>query len=175
MFNSKQFRQLVIRPTLEYLHPTIPYSKEAEDLLFMTAAHESNLGAYLKQIGGPALGIYQMEPATHGDIWDSYLRYKGTIHSLIVDLDSPSELDLGVDNDAHSMLVYNLAYATAMARVHYWRVAEPLPRRIDFSTHAQYLIALGKYAKKYYNTEKGKATAQDYTDAFLNCGGRDAA
>jgi hypothetical protein len=70
--NPKQLRELVIRPVLEYLHPDIPYSHEAEDLLMMIAAHESHLGEYVKQVQGPALGIYQMEPDTlkiHGIIF----------------------------------------------------------------------------------------------------------
>ena len=148
--NAKQLRELVVRPTLEYLDPLIPYSKEAEDLLMMTAAHESHLGTYLKQVGGPALGIYQMEPATHDDIWDNFLKYKIPLANAVT-----------VDNIGgmydHSELITNLAYATAMARVHYWRVPEPLPKD---------LRGLAEYAKKHWNTELGKATAEDYYNAY---------
>jgi len=42
------------------------YSRDAEELLMLTAACESNLGHYFKQLGnGPALGIFQVEPATY--------------------------------------------------------------------------------------------------------------
>ena len=42
------------------------YSRNAEELLMLTAACESNLGHYFKQLGGgPALGIFQVEPATY--------------------------------------------------------------------------------------------------------------
>jgi len=41
------------------------YSRDAEELLMLTAAVESNLGYYIKQVGGgPALGIFQCEPDT---------------------------------------------------------------------------------------------------------------
>lgn len=155
-FNPDQFRELVIRPTLKYLEPEIPYSEEAEDLLFMTAAHESRLGTYLKQINGPALGVYQMEPATHDDIWANFLKYQDKIFWVIDDLRHGS-----------NNLVLDLRYATAMARVHYFRVKEALPKKDKFSTYASYLKALSEYAKKYYNTELGKATADDYYKAFL--------
>lgn len=161
-FNPDQFRELVIRPTLKYLEPEIPYSEEAEDLLFMTAAHESRLGSYLKQINGPALGVYQMEPDTHADIWVNFLEYRDELAWLLDDL-----LSDRLDENYPDSLVFDLRYATAMARVHYFRVKEALPKKDKFSTYASYLKALSEYAKKYYNTELGKATADDYYKAFL--------
>lgn len=157
-FNPDQFRELVIRPTLKYLEPEIPYSEEAEDLLFMTAAHESRLGSYLKQINGPALGVYQMEPATHADIWVNFLEYRDELAWAVDFYDNKGD---------EEPLVFDLRYATAMARVHYFRVKESLPKKDKFSTYASYLKALSEYAKKYYNTELGKATADDYYKAFL--------
>ena len=70
--NKDQFRDL-IRRTLKDI--TL-YSEDAVDLLMMTAAAESNLGEYLRQINGPALGAFQMEPGTHDDIWKNYLNPK---------------------------------------------------------------------------------------------------
>lgn len=160
MINADQLRELVIRPTLKYLEPEIPYSEDAVELLMMTAAHESHLGTYLKQVGGPALGHYQMEPATHKDIWDSYLRYNMGIKWLVEEL-SPKR--------KHEDLITNLKYATAMARVHYYRVPEALPTRKPIKHPDQkeeWIVAMAKYAKKYYNTELGKATWQQYADAY---------
>lgn len=45
MIDPKQFRRLV-NATLTGLRP-VPYSAQAENLLLMTAAHESRLGQYL--------------------------------------------------------------------------------------------------------------------------------
>ena len=160
--NAKQLRELVVRPTLEYLAPAIPYSKEAEDLLMMTAAHESYLGTYLKQVNGPALGIYQMEPATHDDIWYNFILSRENLKDSVTNL-ADSYTEYLVENGksfskyVNRGLISNLAYATAMARVHYWRVPEPLPKD---------LRGLAEYAKKYWNTELGKATADDYYNAY---------
>ena len=160
-FNPEQFRELVVRPTLEYLDPEIPYSREAEDLLLMTAAHESRLGTYLKQINGPALGVYQMEPDTLVDIWDNFLDYKqelsGSVEAMLG----------GLHYWEKEELVTNLMYATAMARVHYWRVPKPLPKEKDYRTRDDYLFALAKYAKDFYNTRLGKATPVDYYEAYV--------
>jgi hypothetical protein len=54
-----QLRSL-IEETLRALEPEVPYSEPAVELLMMTAAAESALGRYIKQIGGPARGIFQI-------------------------------------------------------------------------------------------------------------------
>lgn len=66
MINYNQFKEHVVVPVLKYLEPEIPYSESAVNLLLMTAAHESRGGTYLKQINGPALGVYQMDQLTGG-------------------------------------------------------------------------------------------------------------
>ena len=69
MIDNKQLRECIIKPTLDSLQM---YSQAAEELLVFTCACESLGGTYLKQVKGPALGIYQMEPATYQDIWENY-------------------------------------------------------------------------------------------------------
>ena len=163
--NAKQFRELIVRPTLKYLEPEIPYSTEAEDLLVMTAAHESHLGTYLKQVNGPALGVYQMEPATHADIWENFLEYRDKLAWVVDDL-----LTERLDEDYSDSLVFDLRYATAMARVHYYRDKEAIPKEKDYPTRSEYIDALGAYAKRVYNTELGKATANQYVKDYLKYG-----
>ena len=68
-----QLRREVLRPTLRYLEL---WSPAAENLVIGTAAHESGGCRYLTQIGGPALGLYQIEPATHDDLWTNFLAYR---------------------------------------------------------------------------------------------------
>lgn len=41
------------------------FKPECVELLCMIAAHESMLGKYRKQIKGPALSLFQIEPRTH--------------------------------------------------------------------------------------------------------------
>lgn len=150
MLDATQFREHIVRPALQALDPEIPYSLTAENLLMGTAMQESNL-TYLVQINGPALGVFQMEPNTHRDIWKNYLH---------VDCGRPflahkilrNDLDYGDTRDER--LVWDLQYATQMARVHYWRVPAPLP--------ADNPHDLAKYWKRHYNTHLGRGRREEF-------------
>jgi hypothetical protein len=165
MIDFGQFKEHVVIPTLKYLDSEIPYSEEAVDLLLLTCAHESRGGTYLRQKGMTgtegAFGVYQMELATEEDIFSSYLKYRQPLLGMIEEMVPDYDQDVTVPKE--SQLITNLAYATAMARVHYWRVAEALPSKDDIG----YMPKLGIYAKKYYNTHLGKATSSDYIIDYL--------
>lgn len=158
--NPTQLKEYIIEPTLKELDLSLNklnlYSKSAVNLLLGTCAQESLMGYYLHQIKGPALGIYQMEPATHDDIWNNYLKYNQALETKLrciayyFNYNPPTSA-----KPAPSLLVYSLRYATAMCRVHYLRVSEALPEADD-------VLALANYWKKYYNTEKGKGTVTDF-------------
>lgn len=150
--NCNQLRTLIVRPTLKYLDL---WSEAAEELILGTAAQESQLGTYIHQLGtGPALGIYQCEPATQRDIWENYLAHNPVLSSKIAGLSATVIL-----NSKDNQIVWNLAYATAMCRVHYLRVPKPLPAEDD-------LQALGEYWKQYYNTPAGSGTAVQFVDNY---------
>jgi hypothetical protein len=157
MIDFNQFKEHVVVPTLKYLDSEIPYSEEAVDLLMLTCAHESRGGTYLRQKGMTgnrgAFGVYQMEMATHKDIWENFINFRRGWTGFIME-----------QNEDYTRLVSDLAYATAMARVHYWRVPEALPSKGD----TNYMSALGDYAKKYYNTHLGKATSSKYVTDYLD-------
>lgn len=143
--NLNQLKQDIILPTLSILQA---YSDDAMNLLVFTCAVESNGGEYVKQINGPALGIYQMEPTTHTDIWSNFIRRNVRLQQIIgLNFNCPTIPD-------PDRLVYDLRYATMMARLHYMRFSEMLP---DTNNHDD----LFDYYKKYYNTEFGKATKAD--------------
>jgi hypothetical protein len=141
----EQFTEYVITPVLTDLDM---WSPAAVILLLGTAAVESGL-KYIHQIGGPALGIYQMEPATHDDIYFNYLKYQpGLEHRIRQYVPRPLAAEM----------IYNMAYATAMCRLHYMRVREPLP-----------LITgedMARYHKKYYNTVLGATDVRHSTPIF---------
>ncbi len=137
----------VIRPVLESLGMG---GESAENLLLGTAAHESLMGHYLKQECGPALGIYQVEPNTHADIYNNYLCYHPVIKERVERFSMNTSI-LGREVE----IIGNLQYATVITRVIYYRVAEKLPDADD-------LDGLAKYWKKYYNTELGKGTIEDF-------------
>lgn len=150
MLNCEQLRSLIINPALSKLQV---YTKNAEELLVFTCAAESDGGTYLAQIKGPALGIYQMEPSTYHDIWINHIQYNLRLATLM-------GMHFGCARIPEpERLMYDLNFATAMTRLHYMRVKEPLPDAGDKN-------ALWEYYKKYYNTEKGKATKEKAITAY---------
>lgn len=140
----------VIRISIE---PFGWWSQEAEELLLMTAAHESGLGKYTTQIKGPALGMYQMEPSTLAGTYRNWINYRPDVAKKIVDISGVSRPDRG-------QLQFNLIYSTIMARIKYRRAKGKLPPASD-------VWAMAEYAKDNYNTYMGAATPSDYCDAYI--------
>lgn len=149
--DSKQFRSLIVRPALSEIGL---HSDAAEELLMLTAAQESKLGYYIHQIKGPALGPFQMEPATYNDIWDNYLRFKPELAEKIKRIAGVHTIIPPAD-----MMVYNLKLAAAMARIHYLRVPHSLPTEDD-------VAGLAKYWKDHYNTYLGAGTPEEAMENY---------
>lgn len=145
--DAAQLRAYVVSPTLTEIGM---HSEAAEDLVMGTAAQESHL-KYVHQLdGGPAKGLFQMEPETHDDIWNNWLVYKrdtweGIKRALEFDGFRPSA----------ERMVWDLKYAAIMCRVHYRRVSEALPEYGDIDGYA-------RYWKKYYNTVHGAGTREEF-------------
>lgn len=143
MLNKDSFKQKIE----QVLHEMNAYSEEAVQLLLGTCAQESAFGTYRKQLGGgPALGVFQMEPATFNDIKENYLKYKPALESKIMLLSNVTELK--ADD-----LVENDALAICMARTHYMRVRAGIPANLQ---------GQAEYWKKYYNTPLGKGKVEEY-------------
>jgi hypothetical protein len=152
MIDLSQLRLLVIRPTLYSLASGgISYSLAAENLILGTGLHESNY-QYLAQIDGPALGFWQMEPATFMDCWTNYINYRVPLRMAMLGL-------CGSVYPEPQALVTNLALACAMARVKYARSPEPLPDAEDAG-------AQSAYYKQWYNSSEGAATMAQVLPAF---------
>ena len=116
-----------------------------------TCAQESLLGTYRHQVNGPALGIFQMEPGDHDDIWKNFLAYKP---SLAIDGKQLLNGFTGGTPPA-ALLETNDAYAIFMARVHYARCPKALPLATD-------LNGLWMYYKVNYNSINGAATQAEF-------------
>jgi hypothetical protein len=148
----------VIEPALRYLcawNPSIN-SEAAINLLVGIAAQESGGGRFLRQKGGgPALGIYQIEPATHDDLWQNYLKYHNKLREIAL---NASTRQSSCSCRVHE-LIYNNFYATVIARLLLWRIAEPLPPAHD-------VWEMGAYWKKHWNTNIGKGTVEDFVDNY---------
>ena len=115
----------------------LPANQNAVELLMETCAVESDFMTYNKQINGPALGIFQMEPDTLHDIRENYIKYRPELHEFL----EGNLLDI--------------EYAIIMARIHYMRVSTSIP-----STR----LLRAKYWKKHYNTHLGKGTVDKYME-----------
>jgi hypothetical protein len=120
------------------------YSEQANTLLLMIAAHESMGGKYRKQIKGPALSVFQIEPVTHDSIWDN--------------CDSIAMLSkkCGFVRDV-KQLEFNDDYAVFVARCYLLMDKNPLPKTLN---------EMATYCKSYWN-RTGKATAEVYMKDYL--------
>lgn len=145
--DPKQVHKFIIKPTLEQLGLG---GLAAERLVLGTALTESGLQFISQVPSGIAKGIYQMEKATHDDIWDNFLKYKDVISSKVQDLFIHS-----FTGSNFEQLCGNLYYATAMCRIHYLRQKEPIPKEDD-------LTGMANYWKKYYNTPLGAGKPEDF-------------
>lgn len=101
---------------------------------------------------GPALGLVQMEPATHDDIWVNYLAYQPELRARVNALLAPYP-------PRTKQLVGNLNYAVAMARLLYWRSPAALAPAGDIAGHAAVW-------KRIYNTPLGKGREADFVERY---------
>ena len=178
--NPDQLLNHIIVPTLKMLDPVIPYSNDAAILLLGTAAQESNCGHEVKQVGGgPAVGIFQMEPKTIADILVNYLKYREDKLLSVLNMSFTARDSCGIElsdfvrkynngiafgrpkliDSLNSEFMMNPMLACAFARVQYYRVSEPLPSFHDDDAFAWYW-------KKHYNTHSGKGTVDEYINNF---------
>lgn len=146
--------------------PTEAYANRVCRLLYMTAAHESDRFKTRRQYGfNPnsttgAFSFWQMERGAIEDAlqwitlhFDAAQRIKKLLHQQ--DLQSVKsgyrQVLKRIQTSDGDML------ACILARVYYLQKPGTIP-----STN----IKRAQYAKKYWNTELGKATPKDYADAF---------
>jgi len=179
MIARDHLHRFVIRPTLLHLGM---HSVAAAQLCFGTIAHESRGGYYLAQIGGgPALGIAQVEPATHRDNWANFLRFRddddpetNLIGDRVAAMVPPAAWADGQmvrSGDgrmervpADWLLATDLAYAVAMMRVKYWRVTEALPEMGDIRGFA-------RYWDTHYNANPDHGTEDEFVAAYRHFSG----
>lgn len=151
MLNNTQFRVNLLRPTLQAIDM---WSLAAENLLMGTAMVESSL-TYLKQIGGgPAVGLFMMEPLTYCDLAHRVRCYQAPINTKIIGLLKFLALPYEAD-----FLIGNITAAIVMARLKYWFDSEPLPEAADF-------VALAALHKRVYNTALGATDLDKSTEIF---------
>ena len=120
------------------------YTHDAVELLMLTAAQETHCGRYIRQVKGPALGIFQMEPSSYSDLIQWLERTKPELYEACQKWVIP-EVNTGFN------LMGNLPYQIVMARAFYYRKPGKLPSHKN-------LGAVAAYWKKWFNTHLGKGT-----------------
>lgn len=149
MISPNDLRTYVIGPVCDRLELG---GDAVEELLLGTAMQESGCGKYLHQRGGPALGVWQMEPATHDDIWLNFLKFRAPLAGAIAGF-----IFSGLPQS--HQLIGNLYYACAMARMQYFRSPLKVPKAGDLEGQATMY-------KVVFNTVLGKATPEQYVANF---------
>ena len=140
-FNKPQLAEMISNVLIYLGEKNI---RNYTQLILATSMIESNMGQLHKQIKGPALGIFQMEPRTEKCIWDNYLKYNQSLKKKIEELKGKK-----INNLSH--LQSNLGYSIAMTYIHYKRTGKKPPNSND-------KLAIVKFHKKFYNTDLGKSS-----------------
>lgn len=151
----KTVRESIVRPAMQHLGINDPV---LEDLLVGTAAVESASGRYNKQIGGVALGMFQVEKETFYD-----LRDRGLLLPLLNELDVPYRVFKG-----------DHFYTAGVALSYYvWKAERyELPEH-NYQTqeeYMEYLYELAGYWKVHYNSYLGKGSKTGFVSAYFRDG-----
>lgn len=102
-----------VRPALERLDM---WSPVAESAMIYIAAHESEGFRHRVQVGGgPALGLWQVEPATHDDNFFNFLDARPDLRARVIDLKE------SLGSNPYDELRDNDLYCCAHARIKLWR------------------------------------------------------
>lgn len=153
MMNLSQIKGLVIRPSLA----SIGLDTDARvNIVTGIGLTESGYRVLEQSGGGPALGPWQMERATHDDLTGRYLSSTpahAALGALVARLTAPGM-------DRFGQLAGNLYYGAAMCAVKLLPAPASLPDADDAA-------GMCAYWKQWYNTAGGKgAVTQDRITLF---------
>ncbi len=168
----------IIKSTLNYLDEIIPISEFSVELILATGVHEGRNFDFIKQIQGPAISPFQIEPATHDDLWENYIRYKPKFGIKLLKLagenlifeylphENHKEFILDFINtekykDLNTNLLGNLYYSVAICRLVYYRRPTKFPKQFTIEEAA-------KIWKQDYNTFLGKGHVDQFIRDYRN-------
>ena len=146
-----ELRLFVVRPTLKQLRA---WSPGMEALLLGTAAQESELGFHLKQGRRHGMGIFQILPSTHRQVWDKYLINFPPLASKVRGLASQRDFL----QHPHAELATNLRYATAIAWLIYRAAGVE-------KVEGENLPKMAKLWKKHFH-HGPSARLRDFVDSY---------
>ena len=136
-----------VRATLR--HCGQPVNKHIVNQIVGTAAVESDFGRYWRQMNGPALGIFQMEPRTRKDIIKNYLAYRAALRKEI-------EAAIGCLAVSDEAFTNSLTHQVIFCYLHYKR----------FNSWGTNLDEYANSWKTYYNTRHGRGTTLDFKEKY---------
>ena len=148
-----------IKEIVEYaLYKIDSYSDDALVMVARTGMAESGYRA-LKGYGegNPAIGFWQIEPATMNDMINNYINYRSNYKKNLI------SLGMNFEKDTILSVMSNMAVQAALCRLHYRRDRKPLPSWDDLEGQA-------KYWKRVYNTVKGRGTVEHFMKANKDVG-----
>ena len=152
LIDQKQIKE-IIKSTLEDIDL---YSEDALNLIYNTGLVESRY-MYLKQIKGPAKGLFQCESWVAVDICNNYLKYRKDLMKKVAracNLEWKYFLE-PKESDWQFILTTNIAAQIIMCRLHWRRVPKPLPKTLEDQAYQW---------KKYYNSSKGKGSVEKFME-----------
>jgi len=129
--------EALIKKTLHDFDPELS-SPGAVKLLLGTGAQESHLGTYMRQLKGPAVGMFQMEPDSFEWLQVKYAEK----YPQLVGRGAPE-------------MEWDLKLAIIMARLRYRADIFDIPSSDD-------LPGIAAYWKRVYNTKYGKGTEAEF-------------
>ena len=132
------------------------YSDDGLALVVRTGMAESGYRA-LRGYGesNPAIGFWQIEPATMYDMMRNYIVYRPQYRKALEELGMEFKGD-----DIEMSVMANMAVQSALCRLHYRRDKAPIPSWDDIDAQA-------RYWKRVYNTVKGRGTVKHFVKANL--------
>ena len=148
-----------IKEIAEYaLYRIDSYSDDALALVVRTGMAESGYRA-LKGYGdgNPAIGFWQIEPATMNDMIENYINYRSKYKKTLI------SLGMNFEKDTIMSVMSNMAVQAALCRLHYRRDKDPIPSWDDLEGQASYW-------KRVYNTVEGRGTVEHFMKANNDVG-----
>jgi hypothetical protein len=156
MLNAKHVKRLV-NDVLSRVHPEIPHSVAAVDLLCFTGMVESSY-FHLRQVNGPARGFWQLEPRTARDICVNFLAYRPKLANLVVNAMGGEPVMDWSESKWDRMLEGDLDAQILLARLVYFRSKTPMSKDGD-------LAAMARFYRDTYNTVYGRGTEEKFLQA----------
>ncbi|KFL90784.1 hypothetical protein AmDm5_0732 [Acetobacter malorum] len=141
-----------MRPALAALPPALNTLSRMQGVLGI--GNKESGYRYLVQTNPAetAKGFWQMETATHDDMWRNFIRYRPNLQAALLGILS------GAKPEA-ARLVDRPIYAAAMCAVHTYRSPDALPAVNDAAGWASFW-------KRDYNTEGGAGVAAEAVPYF---------